>query len=185
MENPEKTFDGLLVLEYKRGNKKALNILVKRHHIKMYRHAFWTTKDPESSKDIVQESWKTVCLKLDALRDPNSFGMWALKIVNRKCIDHLNKDRSTRGKKEVYGYFQRVQRGETQASISELETLRGAIKLLNPKQQIVLRMFYIENFSLKEISAILNISGGTVKSRLFHAREKLKTILKTKSHEKR
>lgn len=185
MKNPEKTFDGLLVLEYKRGNKKALNILVKRHHIKMCKHAFWNTRDPETSKDIVQESWKTICLKLDTLRDPNSFGTWALQIVNRKCIDHINKNRKIRDKMKVYGYFQKVQQGETLGKNSELAALRGAIKLLNPKQQIVLRMFYIEDFSVKEISSILNISGGTVKSRLFHAREKLKAILKTNNHERK
>lgn len=57
--------------------------------------------------------------------------------------------------------------------------LLKTIKTLPETQQIVIRLFYMQDYSLKEISAILNISEGTVKSRLFHAREKLKQILKT------
>jgi len=47
------------------------------------------------------------------------------------------------------------------------------------QQQMVIKLFYTEEYSLKEISKTLNISVGTTKSRLFHAREKLKQILKT------
>jgi len=56
--------------------------------------------------------------------------------------------------------------------------LLKAIETLSKDKQNVLRLFYVEDYSLKEISVILNISLGTVKSRLFQAREKLKTIIK-------
>jgi RNA polymerase sigma factor (sigma-70 family) len=55
--------------------------------------------------------------------------------------------------------------------------LRAIPELTNDQQQ-VLRLFYTENYALNEISEMLNISVGTVKSKLFHAKEKLKTILK-------
>ena len=62
--------------------------------------------------------------------------------------------------------------------------LLKAIKKLPEQQQIVIRLFYVEDYTLKEISEILNISIGTAKSRLFHAREKLKLILKNRNYEK-
>lgn len=55
--------------------------------------------------------------------------------------------------------------------------LRAIPELTNDLQQ-VLYLFYTDNYALNEISEILNISVGTVKSRLFHARGKLKTIFK-------
>ena len=58
--------------------------------------------------------------------------------------------------------------------------LLDAIKQLPVQQQEVLKLFYTEDYSLKEISQLLHISVGTTKSRLFHAREKLKLILKEK-----
>ena len=53
----------------------------------------------------------------------------------------------------------------------------GETKLPKEKQDVI-KLFYVETYLLKEISAILNIAEGTVKSRLFKVREKLKTILK-------
>lgn len=59
-----------------------------------------------------------------------------------------------------------------------LNKIHIGIQQLSPVQQIVLRMFYLENLSLLEICSLLNVSEGTVKSRLFHARENLKKIIK-------
>ena len=58
-----------------------------------------------------------------------------------------------------------------------------AVKLLPEHHQMVINLFYVEDYSLKQISEILSISVGTAKSRLFHAREKLKTIIKDKNYE--
>ncbi|MEE9364686.1 MAG: sigma-70 family RNA polymerase sigma factor [Cellulophaga sp.] len=61
---------------------------------------------------------------------------------------------------------------------NKLKLLLDTIKELPDQQQLVLRLFYLNEYSLKEISEVLAISVGTVKSRLFHAREKLKSIFK-------
>ena len=58
-----------------------------------------------------------------------------------------------------------------------------SINSLSSKQQVIIKLFYNQNYKLKEISEILEISIGTAKSRLFHAREKLKTILKHRDYE--
>ena len=60
----------------------------------------------------------------------------------------------------------------------QIQRLKKAISLLPSTQRMVLSLFYLENYSLKEISGILDISEGTVKSRLFNAREHLKETLK-------
>ena len=56
--------------------------------------------------------------------------------------------------------------------------LMKAIRRLSNAHQTVVKLFYVEEYSLKEIADLLGISTGTVKSRLFHARENLKLILK-------
>ena len=55
--------------------------------------------------------------------------------------------------------------------------------MLPEGQQIVLKLFYTEEYSLIEICEILGLSLGTVKSRLFYAREKLKTIIKNRNYD--
>ncbi|MFK5974002.1 MAG: RNA polymerase sigma factor [Flavobacteriaceae bacterium] len=173
----KKVFDALLVLQYQAGDKKALALLVNRHHHSLCRHSYWYTHNLDISKDIVQDCWGIIIHKLSGLKDPNAFGSWAMRIVTRKTLDSLHKNTSHREKLKTY----RIEYGEDDGGEerkSKIQKLQGAIPMLPNNQQLVLRLFYTEEYSLNEISGILEISVGTVKSRLFHAREKLKTILK-------
>lgn len=179
MKTTEYAFDGLLVLEYQSGNRKSLNLLVKRHHVRLCKHSYRFTYDVEVSKDIVQDSWKTIISKLYTLKDPNSFSSWATRIVTRKSLDYLGKLKINRM------HIESIHKDATTTDSSddresEIKKLHLAIKELPKNQQMVLRLFYLEEYSLKEIGSILEISVGTAKSRLFHAREKLKELLKTK-----
>ncbi|WP_425236554.1 RNA polymerase sigma factor [Ulvibacterium sp.] len=175
--NPNKVFDALLVLQYQSGDKKALGLLVKRHHAKLCRHSYWYTHDLDAAKDVVQDSWSIIITKLGSIRDPNAFGSWAMRIVTRKSLDFLNRNKNDREKLASYRNTPH-NLGAEEDKESDLIRLENAIRLLPKNQQVVLRLFYTEEYSLKEISTILEISIGTIKSRLFHAREKLKTILK-------
>jgi RNA polymerase sigma-70 factor (ECF subfamily) len=77
-----------------------------------------------------------------------------------------------------------VDKDEARNSERQLELIKTAIKQLSADHRLILRLFYLEEHSLLEIGSILELSVGTVKSRLFHAREKLKSLLKLSSYEK-
>ena len=173
-----KIFDALLVLQYQSGDRKALGMLVKRHHKGFCSHANWYLRDLDTSKDVVQDCWGIIIMKLGNLRDPNSFSSWAMRIVTRKSIDFLRQNKNKREKLSQY-QFTNLEGTTNEEKSTEIIQLQQAIKSLPNDQQIVLRLFYTQEYSLVEISNILDISVGTVKSRLFHAREKLKTILNT------
>ena len=179
MNKDERKLDEKLVLEYQNGNKEALTLLVKRWHKLFCKKAFWIVKDIDLARDVAQDSWNTIITKIEKLKDPNSFGSWALRIVYNKSIDVINAKNRIKIKDEVYKHEQKVfEIGEENNSELLKHRLLESIKKLPEHQQIVIRLFYMQDYSLKEISTILNISLGTVKSRLFHAREKLKLILK-------
>lgn len=177
MTDPSKIFDGLMVLKYRSGTKKTLNILVNKYHSKLCKHSYWYTNDIDAAKDIVQDSWGIIFNKIDSLKDPNLFGSWAFRIVTRRSLDYVNTRKREFEKLNDYHKDRsiiEVEKNQTE----EAQKLLAAIQKLSADQQMVLRLFYTENYSLKEISKISDVSIGTVKSRLFHAREKLKTILK-------
>lgn len=177
MSDTDKIFDGLLVLQYRAGNTDAFRLLVSRHHKKLCRHAYWYTHDIDAAKDIAQDCWGVVLGKLHTLRDPNLFGSWALRIVTRKALNHLKKEKRELQERNE---FTRSTSKEEYSDVAEekAQKLSKAMLDLPPGQQQVLHLFYKESHSLREISKILDISEGTVKSRLFHAREKLKSLLK-------
>ncbi len=183
MDKPENILDSWLVLDYRSGNKKALALLVKRWHPKFCKQAYWYTKDIHQAKDIAQESWSIIMKNISKLEDTNKFGSWAMTILNRKAVDWLRiQKRKSEGLKSYYESKQN-QSMTNDNSDNELQNLKNVIRELPEDQQIVIRLFYIESCSLNEISEILNISKGTVKSRLFYAREKLKSIIKKERHE--
>lgn len=186
MKNFNKTKDTALVLAYRKGNQKAFAVLVKRWHLRFCNLAFWIVKDADIAKDIAQESWSVIMHKIQELKEPKNFKSWAISIVNRKAIDWLRVNHKELIKlQEIH-----CERNNENIffSVDEdfiiKEQLLASIKKLSTDHQMIIQLFYRESHSLKEISEILNISVGTTKSRLFHARENLKRSLKTKSHER-
>jgi RNA polymerase sigma-70 factor (ECF subfamily) len=182
MENLSNFSDKELVLAYKNGNEKAFAALVKKWHVQFCKLAFWYVKDADVAKDIAQESWRIILKKLKTLQKPEQFKSWAISIINRQAIDYLRKSRSVEDKQQ--NYYKENLNNTISDGVDEQRELKTnllkAIKKLSISQQLVVKLFYTESYSLKEISEILNISIGTAKSRLFHAREKLKLILKNK-----
>lgn len=185
MKKSVNNIDSNLVVEYQNGNKKAIAILVKRWHFRFCEFAFWYVKDAEIAKDIAQESWSVIIDKLDTLQEPEKFKSWAISIINRKAIDWIRAKNREENKLKKYSVensrelFDENIDSQEEIKIGLLKT----IKTLSNQKQKVLELFYIQEYTIKEISEIIDISIGTVKSRLFHAREKLKSTLKNRNYE--
>ena len=180
----DKRSDAKLVAAFQSGDKKALATLVKRWHLTFCKKAYWIVKDADLSKDIAQETWQTIIVKIDTLKDTSSFGSWALRIVYSTSLDVLRTKNSERFKQEEYVKNQEVIVEDVNENTILKRKLLLAIQDLPEQQQQVIKLFYVEEYALKEISKALDISLGTAKSRLFYAREKLKTILKNRNYEK-
>jgi len=180
-KHPSQIFEELLVLKCQSGDEKSLSILIKRWHPKLLRQANRHLYDIEASKDVVQESWQAIIKGLDSLKDSSKFGVWALSITSRKAIDWIRKKQTSRKREEDEIAFQ-LEHVTDQGDEKEvlLTKVRMALRELPTDQKIVLSMFYLESYSLMEISKILDLPTGTIKSRLYYAREHLKKIVRNK-----
>lgn len=180
MKNLNNTTDKELIIAYKEGSQKAFTDLVKKWHVHFCKLAFWYVKDRDIAKDVAQESWQIILSKLDKLENPERFKSWAISIVNRKAIDWLRASKRVLDKHQKY-YKENIDtvilNDDSREEVLKKSLLK-AIQELSIEQQMVVKLFYTQSYTLKEISGILNISVGTAKSRLFHAREKLKKIIK-------
>lgn len=169
-----------LIDQFQKGDKNALHLLIKRFHPKLVRTITYYTKTKTTVDDIAQECWYAIIKKLEDLELKISFEAWALTIARRKSIDWIRKQQQIR--KQVQALEKEAATSPGMHSDAEVEALsarvQAGIQKLSPTQRIVLEMFYLENLSLREISKVLEIPEGTVKSRLFNAREELKEIIK-------
>jgi len=173
--------DAALIISYQSGKKEVLALLVKRWHVQFCKLAYWYCKDAQISKDIAQESWLVIFEKLQHLKEPEKFKSWAISIVNHKAVDWIRKKNREQNKlHKLYDESPKIVAEEKEHGYSDSvhQKMKLEIAKLPEHQQTVLKLFYIEEFSLKQIGELLEISIGTAKSRLFHARERLKKTMK-------
>jgi len=165
----ENILDEWLVMQAQDGDRQAYSILVKRWHPKMLRHAFRLTMDDEAAKDITQEAWKAIITRLAGLRSPKAFRLWAYRIISNKAADWIR----LRQKEREVSHDESEQE-QFDGAEHDLGNIRQALKNLPRENKIILTLFYVDGHSVAEISEILGLPPGTVKSRLFYSRKKLK-----------
>lgn len=169
----KQVFDEWLVLSYKSGNRKAMALLVKRWNPKLIRHIYYRTNNMEASKDIAQDSWIAIINGLYRLREPSDFGVWALRIANNKAVDWVRHQK----KQRVLFESDSVLLKDITADSSKdprMTAIQIAYQQLESKYRMLINLHYRQGMSVKQMARILRISEGTVKSRLFKARNELK-----------
>jgi len=175
-----------LVAQYQQGNSDALKLLIKRFHPGFISSISYYTNSNMSADDLAQECWIDIIQKLPELDLKISFEAWAHVIVKRRSVDWIREQQRMRKRAQIL-----KNESETKPGISidaeqdgAMEKVQTGILKLSATQRIVLRMFYLENLDIREISDVLDVPEGTIKSRLFHARENLKSIIKSKNEDK-
>ena len=171
-------FEQWLVLQSQSGDREATRLLIQRWNPRLVRHAFRFTNNMEAAKDATQEGWIAIVRNMGSVGDPAMFGAWALRIVGRKAIDWIRKSQRLRRNAEYHANTIHDVEEHKEEADDRIELLRTAMRDLPDTQRCVLSMFYLEGLSILEISDVLGVSNGTIKSRLFRAREHLKKQLK-------
>ena len=171
-----------LVLSAKNGNKKAFDKLYKLTSNDVWFTCVSLLKDEENAKDIMQETYITAFLKLDTLKDEEKFCGWLTAIATNKSKNKLKGKVEYQIDDEVL-----ITEAETDELMLPEEYINKAEKrkvllqiiedTLSFNQYQVVLMFYFNELSIAEIAQALEISEGTVKSRLNSSRAKMKTAI--------
>jgi len=169
--------DELLVLQCQEGESEALETLIARWQPRFMRLAWRLTSEREAARDIVQDAWLAIVRGLGRLDDPARFRSWAYRIVKNKCADWTRRRVVHRAATEELRDRATELAGIDPADRDETTRLRRSIQGLPEEQRIILSLHYSEEMSIVEIAAVLGVPAGTVKSRLFHARNRLKEAL--------
>lgn len=172
--NRERLTDAFLILAARGGDEAAFGILHERWQRRVLTHAYRRVRDAEGAHDVAQEAWIEVARSLPRLRDVDRFASFCLSIVTHRAADWL-RHRARQGR--VREDLQVELATESEDTADEVDLLRAAMRDLPDDQQQVLHLFYLEELSIEEVAGALHIPAGTVKSRLFHARQNLKQSL--------
>lgn len=177
--DPEAILDEYIVLQAMDGLPEAWRQLVESWHPLLVRRATRLLIDPHEAADAVQDTWISVARSLGRLEDPGRFAPWVYRILARRCADRVRRDR---GRAEGGSGRSGFDVAETAAAAAsgpseQLDLLRRSIRQLPPEQRVLLAMRYADGVPVRVIAETLGIAMGTVKSRLFTAREALRALV--------
>lgn len=175
----ERIYDEFLVAAAVTGDQAALSRLVARWQPRLQRHAWRLLGDAERAKDMAQESWVEILRGLARLNDVAAFPAWAYRIVTRRCQrEFRRKDREPFEPEDAGSEgIADVRENASGEFAAELSIVMDAIGMLPGPQRAALALFYIDELSVAEIAIATDVPPGTVKTRLMHARRKVRAIL--------
>jgi RNA polymerase sigma-70 factor (ECF subfamily) len=183
--------DVQLVGRAQAGDAKAFDALVLKHTQKLYGLVYHMTSNHDDTNDLLQDIWTKVYRSLAGFRGASRFTTWVHSIAVNMTINFVKR----RARRRAVSIEERVssESGDsgveeatfvsphtprTEASLGELQRrLSEALEQLTPDHRAVVTMFDIQGMAHAEISKILGVSEGTIRSRLFYAHRQLQSYL--------
>ena len=178
-----------LVREIRAGDGDAFETLVREHQTRVYNLALRMTGSEEDAQDIAQETFLKAWRTMGKYRGECSLGSWLYRIASNLSIDLLRKNKRQQREKivslEDNGEDGRTLelpdlREEPQTILEREENRRAVwacLEKLPEEQRLILVLRDVNGLSYEEIGASMGLEMGTVKSRIFRAREKLANLL--------
>lgn len=182
-----------LVERIQSGDKDAFREIVEKYQRKVYAICYGMLKDSESSMDVSQEVFIKVYRYIAKFNQQSSFYTWLYRITVNMCIDYIRKN----SKMQKVEYDDALSHGDGDGQGEEYllpsrlgihpdkvygrkelrQKMLEAMETLNEKHRTILILREVEDLSYEEIADVLNISKGTVMSRLYHARRYFQAAL--------
>lgn len=169
---PNGKLDSLTVLRAIAGDREALTLVLIALDRPLYSYILKLVLRPETAEDLLQEVLYRISRKLYGLRDPDLIRPWAFRIASRECFREL---RRTKHRNEEEMDLDLLPLTSQKDTCRDWEPrLLDWVDALPPASRSVIVLHYLEEMTLEEIAEILEISPGTVKSRLFYGLAKLR-----------
>ena len=172
----------------RKGSPRAFEFIVERYKKQSYSIALGLVGNHEDALDLSQEAFVRAYKNINMLSSGSKFFPWFYQILKNLCFTHLKKRRIRHASSlhntdsddapipasgDWFSPHAVLERTETK------DLVWNAIGRLSNKHREVIILRHFENFSYEQIAAALNCTKGSVMSRLYHARKKLKNYLET------
>ena len=180
--------DSVLVKAFVKGDATAFEVLFKKYNQHVARLVYSVIRSPSLVEDTVQEVFLLVYRNLHKFRQQSAFKTWLYRITVNESLRQISRanrwvslpetETEPDNSPDTLVSFQGVESPERMLLQGERKAfVQEALAQLKPNQKLILDLYYMEDLSVQEIAEVLEIPEGSVKSRLFYARENLKKLL--------
>ncbi|TCI53030.1 sigma-70 family RNA polymerase sigma factor [Exiguobacterium sp. SH1S21] len=163
-----------LIQKAQRGNDQAFLKVFHHYESDLYRMAYVYVKNPDDALDVVQEVAYQAFKKIGTLREPDYVKTWLVKITIN-CALNLMKQRQK--VIQLKPEFDEIV-GKEEQDIALTLTLADMMETLCEEERSIIVLKYYQDYTFQQISDLLELPIGTVKSTLYRAVEKLRNELK-------
>lgn len=179
--------DWRLILRAQAGESGAFRLLVERHQRRVFAIALGLVRDEQDAREIAQEAFLRVHKGLAQFHGGSSFFTWLYRIVTNLSIDLMRKP--SRREAELHFALEADEGESPLLPASDADPydvvrrgqlslrIQNALEQLPPYHRGVILMREVEGMSYEEMAEAMQVSKGTIMSRLFHARKKLQRAL--------
>lgn len=176
----EFTDEQILAEIVERGGNTVTSELYKRYSTKIFRRCISLVKDQATAEDLTHDIFMKILLNISSFRGKSKVSTWIYAITYNFCIDHLRKTKKARFQLNDYKNYE-GELVEFQEDLGELrqikvDRLKKILEQLHIEEKMILLMKYQENFSIKQIQDILEISESATKMRIKRAKEKVRKL---------
>jgi len=171
-----------LVVECKKGSRKAQYDLYRLYSKAMFNVALRILNDADEAADVLQEAFIDAFGRVSTFRQETTFGLWMKQIVINKSISQLRKRKQELVSLDDVNIEDLAEPdcADREEIEMQVQQVRDAIQLLPDGYRVVLSLYLLEGYDHEEISHILKISENTSRTQFMRARRKLVEILKHK-----
>jgi RNA polymerase sigma-70 factor (ECF subfamily) len=170
-----------LILQLQDGSLEALGLLYDRHQRMVYRTALAITGDTQAASDLLQDAFLRLYRFSGKVDSNRPLEPWLYRMTANLAYTWVKRHKRWLRPLEDMAEWLAGDKNHSPTQIAEQDEewqiVQKAIAALPLPQRMVVVLYYINDLSLQEISDILDVPVGTVKSRLFYGRKTLKTHL--------
>ena len=179
MKNNSNDIDSVLIEKVKKGNKGAFNFLVNKYYPRVYASLFSFTKSKEDSEDLAQQTFIKAWQQIESFRGDSAFFTWIYRIAinlakNFVVSSSYKKQKANTSIQDVAIEITSYENIESVLTHNQsMQEIKSFIKTMPESLKTAFTLRESEGKSYEEISIITNTPIGTVRSRIFRARESI------------
>ena len=168
--------DEWLVVRCQLGERLAFDELIERWSEPIWKYVRRLTNTDDTADEIVQNVWLRVLRGITRLRDGSKLRAWLFGIARRALMDRLREQYAAPDLSDidVTGLPAPTDNAGSEDIETDLAAVQHELARLPMVEREVLTLFYLQELSLGEVAEVLGVPVGTVKSRLFRARRRLR-----------
>ncbi|MDO5615142.1 MAG: RNA polymerase sigma factor [Cruoricaptor ignavus] len=168
-----------------RSREKGLRAMMDAYQSRLYWHIRRIVVSHDLAEDTLQETFIKAYQNFHQFKQDSQLYTWLYRIATNEALQQINKLKKMQSiGEDSEAYLQNMVAEESQTDAEEIQILlQKAIQSLPEKQKLVFTMRYYDDLPYEEMSEILEMSVGTLKTNYHYAKQKIETYIKENYHE--